>query len=161
MQSLPSKFLITLIATFGFSGKIKPAPGTWGSLAGLIACAFIASWGGEFAIWLFAICSFFIGIYAADQYGKITGIIDNGEIVIDEVAAIALMVALLPLSIATLIAIFISFRFFDILKPYPIRYFDKNLKNGFGVMFDDILAAIYGLITIIIGEWLYGNFFSL
>lgn len=80
---------------------------------------------------------------------------DDGRIVWDEIVAIFLMFAFLPeYNWFTYILTFISFRIFDILKPYPIRYFDEKLESGLGIMVDDILAAIFALISLYIIYWI-------
>jgi phosphatidylglycerophosphatase A len=78
--------------------------------------------------------------------GRDLGVADHGGIVWDEVVAIWLVLALVPATPMSQLAAFLIFRFFDILKPPPIRHFDTRWKNGFGVMFDDLLAALYTLL---------------
>ncbi|MEK6734308.1 MAG: phosphatidylglycerophosphatase A [Pseudomonadota bacterium] len=113
---------------------------------------------------------FFLGSWAADQYSNDIGKNDPKEIVIDEVVgqllAICLTLALLPyigieaimkfksygideyyLGLLNLVSAFILFRLFDITKPWPIDYIDKNVKNGIGVMLDDVVAAIFAVIV--------------
>ncbi len=151
--------ILNFIATFGFSGKIKPAPGSWGTLAGIGVSLPIYAFLGPLILLLFAIFLFIIGIYASQHYGIISDMVDNGEIVIDEAAAIAFILACLPLTPAYILTAFVCFRFFDILKPWPIAFFDQHIKNGFGVMFDDMLAAFYSLIVIKLGFYGYDIFF--
>ncbi len=147
-----------LIATFFYSGLIRPAPGTWGSLAGVIVSLLLLMFISPIMLIHVAVILFIIGLPATKYYGEITGIIDNGKIVIDEAVAIMLifgcrnMFPELSLPIFACLA-FILFRIFDITKPPPIGYADKKLKNAFGVMFDDILAAIYSIIALKIIVW--------
>jgi len=132
---------------FGFgSGLIRPAPGTWGTLAG---------WGAfillleplSLPLRMLAVgVAFALGIWACDQTGRDLGVADHGGMVWDEVAAIWLVLSLVPAGWMTQGAAFLLFRLFDIVKPPPIRQFDARLKNGFGVMFDDLLAALYVLL---------------
>ena len=79
------------------------------------------------------------------------GVHDHGSIVWDEFVGVFIVLAAIPtLSLPWIVIAFVLFRFFDILKPYPIRYFDQKLESGFGIMVDDVLAAIYAVIVIVI-----------
>ena len=78
------------------------------------------------------------------------GVHDHGSIVWDEIVAVFLVLLAVPhLSLFWCTIAFVTFRLFDILKPYPIRYFDEKLTNGFGIMVDDILAAGYSILVIL------------
>ena len=77
------------------------------------------------------------------------GVHDHGSIVWDEFVGVFIVLAAIPsLSWQWILAAFALFRFFDILKPFPIRYFDEKLESGFGIMVDDVLAAIYAVIVV-------------
>jgi phosphatidylglycerophosphatase A len=135
------------IVALGFgSGLIRPARGTWGTLFGWITYALIAQ--ALQGPWLLAAlaAAFVLGIYVCGKAGRDLGVADHGSLVWDEVVAIWLVLALVPAAAVSQLAAFLLFRFFDILKPPPIRYFDTRWKNGFGVMFDDLLAALYTLL---------------
>ena len=101
---------------------------------------------------------FVVGIYFCDVAGKDLGVADHGSIVWDEIAAMMLVLALTPFSAIYWLAAFLLFRLFDIWKPFPIRQFDAKLKNGFGVMFDDLLAAIYAILSLKILLWTISHF---
>lgn len=136
---------------FGFgSGLLKPAPGTWGTLTGLIIAIILWSLTQSvFFFMLLTLISFIVGCYICTQASKDLNVHDDGRIVWDEIVAIFLMFCYLPeYNSLSYLLTFISFRIFDILKPYPIHYFDEKLESGLGIMFDDILAAIYALISI-------------
>jgi phosphatidylglycerophosphatase A len=109
---------------------------------------------GAFAI---AIVAFLLlGIWAAEVAGRNLGIPDHGAIVWDEVVAFLAVLFVVgdgPLKIAVA---FVVFRFFDIVKPPPIRDLDRRLKNGFGVMVDDLVAAFYTLVVLAVGQRLIG-----
>jgi phosphatidylglycerophosphatase A len=90
---------------------------------------------------------FLLGIWACAAAGRALGSDDHGGIVIDEVVAFLLVLWWVPATATAWIAAFALFRLFDIWKPQPIRWFDRNLKGGFGVMFDDLLAAAATLIV--------------
>ena len=138
------------------SGLLKPAPGTWGTLAGLMLSILLwnITQSNLFFIFL-AVISFIFGCYLCQKTSNDLGVHDDGRIVWDEIVAIFLMFAFLPeYNWFTYILTFISFRIFDILKPYPIRYFDKKLESGLGIMVDDILAAIFALISLHLIYWI-------
>ncbi|MGR6981689.1 phosphatidylglycerophosphatase A family protein [Testudinibacter sp. P27/CKL/0425] len=138
------------------SGLISPAPGTWGSLAGwLLGIAWLSVFS-PLSLLLVAILGFAIGIYLCEKTSHDMGVHDHGAIVWDEIVAIWLVLALLPSSgWLWYLGAFLAFRLFDITKPYPISYFDRRLTNGFGIMVDDILAAIYSVLLL----WLISLFY--
>jgi len=135
------------IIAFGFgSGLIRPAPGTWGTLFGWITYELAANRLSSYWLLGLTAAGFVLGIYACGKAGRDLGVADHGGIVWDEVVAIWLVLSLVPATALSQLAAFLVFRFFDILKPPPIRHFDTRWKNGFGVMFDDLLAALYTLL---------------
>jgi phosphatidylglycerophosphatase A len=134
--------------SFGFgSGLIRPAPGTWGTLFAWLVFVVLDPWLGD-AGWATVIASTFVlGAAAASRTGRALGRPDHGAIVIDEIVAFWLVLWLLPGGVMTQAVAFLGFRFFDILKPPPIRAVDRRFKNGVGVMLDDLLAALYTLLA--------------
>lgn len=128
------------------SGLPWVMPGTFGTLFGWMA--FVACMPHfTDAYWAFAICTgFLVGIWACGVTGRNLGVSDHGSIVWDEIVAIWLVLWLVPQTVADQVAAFVIFRAIDIIKPQPIRYFDAKWKNGFGVMFDDLLAAFFTLL---------------
>lgn len=143
-----------LIATWFGSGYIKPAPGTWGTLAALPFAAFIHLYLGPVALAVSAIVAYFLGVWAAGQFSMRTDSHDASEIVIDEVAGVWATLALAPMTAENLIIGFILFRFFDILKPWPISYIDKNIHGGVGIMLDDMVAGAFaGLCLLVLNMW--------
>ena len=137
-------------ATWFGCGFISPAPGTWGSLGALPFGILLYALGGPILL-LFAICAILpLGLWAAHEYGKAIKEHDSPQIVIDEV--IGMWIALIPVAGAPvfyIILAFLLFRFFDILKPWPISFFDKNVKNAFGVILDDVLAGLFALLVLL------------
>ena len=131
------------LIAFGFGAGLMPkAPGTWGTLVA-IPFYLVAHWlGGAPAAMVVALVLFGVGIWAAAITGQALGIADHGGVVIDEIAAFVLVLVFTPPGLLWMFAAFVLFRIFDIVKPWPIRYFDRTLKGGFGVMFDDFLAAV-------------------
>ena len=131
----------------GFGSGLAPkAPGTFGTLVGLPLFWLISSLNLPLQISII-LGLFFVGVYVCDVTGKAIGVADHGGIVWDEIVAIMLVLAFLPPHWLSYLNGFALFRLFDIWKPYPIRQFDAQLKNGFGVMFDDLLAAIYAILA--------------
>jgi phosphatidylglycerophosphatase A len=136
------------IVAFGFgSGLIKPAPGTWGTLFGWLTFVLLAPWLPGYWMLAAIAAAYVLGIYVCGKAGRDLGVADHGGIVWDEVVAIWLVLAMVPDTPASHVVGFLVFRFFDILKPQPIRHFDAKWKNGFGVMFDDLLAALFTLLV--------------
>ena len=141
----PAHFL-----ALGFGAGLAPkAPGTWGTLVALPFFFTANFFGGQWAVLVAAAFFFVVGIWAADITGRALGVPDHGGIVVDEIAAFLLVLAFAPFSIMGVAVAFLLFRVFDIIKPWPINVADRRIKGGFGVMFDDLLAAIYT----IIGLW--------
>jgi phosphatidylglycerophosphatase A len=142
--SHPAYFL-----AFGLGLGLSPkAPGTVGTLLGYPLYYLLAAFlplPGTLAVLAFA---FLAGCKICDMAGRAVGVPDHGGIVWDEIVAMALVLCFAPPGTAWALAAFIAFRVFDIFKPWPIRYFDERWKNGFGVMFDDLLAAGYALLAI-------------
>ena len=145
------KFLLQNPAHFfalGFgSGLAKKAPGTFGTIVGLPFYFLIAPFSLALKLSIISVL-FLIGIYFCDVTGKALGVSDHGGIVWDEIVAMMLVLAFTPNQWQWWLVAFLLFRLFDIWKPFPIRQFDAKLKNGFGVMFDDLLAAIYAIISL-------------
>ena len=139
------------LIAFGFGAGLMPkAPGTWGTLVA-IPFYFLALYlGGTLAVLACALVLFGVGIWASAVAGKSLGVADHGGIVIDEIAAFVLVLAFTPTGLAWLVTAFVLFRLFDIFKPWPISYFDRTLKGGFGVMFDDFLAAVGAIATLLL-----------
>jgi len=139
------------VATLGGIGLIRFAPGTFGS----IFAWFLFIYYSHILNMIFmTIGAFFIAIFVCEQVSKDLEQKDDKSIVIDEL--VGMWIALLPAVYfadtqyeRTIIAILalVLFRAFDILKPFPISYFDQRFKNGFGIVIDDVIA---GIITILI-----------
>jgi len=131
----------------------KKAPGTFGTLVGLPLFWLIANLGFYSQLAIIS-ALFFIGIYFCEKTGKALGIADHGGIVWDEIVAIMLVLTVTPYQWQWWLAAFLLFRLFDIWKPAPIRQCDAKIKGGLGVMLDDLLAAIYAIISLKALEWL-------
>lgn len=142
------------LLALGFgSGLAWILPGTFGTLMGWLLYLWIDPLlNGNQWVWLIA-GAFIVGAVCCHITGKALGVIDHGGIVWDEIVAIwlVLFVASSQFSspLGQLVCV-VVFRFFDMVKPPPIRWFDRHWKNGFGVMFDDIVAAFITLLALAI-----------
>jgi phosphatidylglycerophosphatase A len=142
---------IHFIATLGGIGKMPFAPGTWGSFFACILFIFISHYVSNIEILICSVAIFSIWICERASVNLVEK--DHKSIVIDELAGmwIALYPAILYQTqderVALVIIAFLLFRFFDILKPFPISYIDKNVKGGLGIVLDDVIAGIFAAIT--------------
>ncbi|CCG42254.1 phosphatidylglycerophosphatase A family protein [Magnetospirillum molischianum] len=141
---------VTVIATWFGVGLLPKAPGTWGSLVALPLGWGLAQAGGGRLLLVAATICFVVGWWAAREYVWRTGVKDPSEVVIDEVAGQWLVLAATPLDPVSYGVAFLLFRLFDIWKPGPIRQADRSIGGGLGVMLDDILAAFFALIGMVI-----------
>ncbi|QWU79645.1 phosphatidylglycerophosphatase A [Campylobacter novaezeelandiae] len=140
-----------LYLTFFYSGCVKKASGTSGTLAALIPAFFILKYLGMQTLFLLSILIFIASIRIIDDYEKQSGIHDDKHIVIDEVAGVFLALAIFGNTVFAFLLSFVLFRVFDILKPSIIGVVDKKFKGGLGVMLDDMLAGLFaGLLSAVI-----------
>jgi len=111
----------------------------------------ISAWLGPTALVAAAVVLFAPGWWAAARYSHAAALDDPGPVVVDEVVAqwLVLSVAAADEPIAIVLA-FLSFRFFDILKPWPVRQIERRFEGGFGIMIDDVIAAIYAIFVVIL-----------
>jgi phosphatidylglycerophosphatase A len=134
---------------FGFGSGLSPvAPGTAGTILALLIYWLVRSSYSDTEFLALIILSFIAGVWACGRTGRDLGIADYGGMVWDEIVAFWLVLLLVPDDVLWQLAGFVLFRFFDIVKPQPIRYFDARIKGGFGVMFDDIVAAFFALLLL-------------
>lgn len=139
----------TFVATFCGIGRLKPGPGTWGSV-GAVGLWALISWqipaeARTSATIAAAVAATVIGIPAATRIVRATGIKDPQFVVIDEVAGQLVALIAVPWGWKTFLAGLILFRVFDILKPPPVRQLER-LPEGFGIVVDDLGAGLYALI---------------
>jgi phosphatidylglycerophosphatase A len=149
LLSHPAHFI-----ALGFGAGLSPwAPGTAGTLLAWILYPLIRTPLSEF-VFLALLASLFIaGVLAAERTGRTLGVPDHGGIVWDEMVATWLVLMFTPPTLAWQAAAVALFRFFDIVKPPPVRWADRTLKGGFGVMVDDLVAAGYTLLALaVIGK---------
>lgn len=136
---------------FAFGGGVglsPAAPGTLGTLVALPLFWLISKYLEPIQFLLLIDIMFIVGIWICSLTGKVLGKHDHGGIVWDEIVAFLLVLFFTPDNLVWQAFAFLLFRLFDIFKPQPIRYYDKKLRNGFGVMFDDMLAAFYTLLCL-------------
>lgn len=133
-------FLIQFATLFGV-GKIKKAPGTWGTLVTLPWALGLNLLGPLFAMTITALLTPIV-ILSAELYEKKYGGHDSKEIVVDEFLGFIITMTWLPITVQSYVFGFLLFRLLDILKPFPIGYIDKKVRGGLGVVADDIAAGI-------------------
>lgn len=133
---------------YGFgTGLIPFAPGTFGSLVGVVLFWFMASMAaGVYAA--IVVLMFVVGIFICGQTARDVGAIDPGFIVYDEIVGFLVAMYLLPADWRWIGAGFVIYRIFDIWKPFPIHYVEEHLGLGSGIMTDDVIAGIYTLIIL-------------
>lgn len=139
--------LFMFIASGAYTGYLPKAPGTWGSLLGLIL------WLGmrrlEALPYIGAVAALFIiGTFCAGAAEKILDKGDPGLVVIDEIVGQLIALAAAPNHPAAVLSAFVLFRFFDILKPFPIGWLDKHIHGGMGIMLDDVFAGLYAFLVL-------------
>ena len=133
----------------GFGSGLSPwAPGTAGTLAAWALYPLIKPGFTDLQFGLFALLCFAFGVLAAHRTGKALGVVDHKSIVWDEIVPFWVVLLFTPPTFIWQAAAFFLFRIFDIVKPQPARWVDTHVKNGFGVMFDDAIAAAYAILVI-------------
>ena len=146
--ALPLSHPACMLATWFGVGLIRPAPGTWGSLAALPFAWAIVAVGGPYALLAATVVVFAVGCWAGGVYEKAGGGTDPGVVVIDEVAGQWLVLIAAPLDHMYYLAGFVLFRLCDITKPWPASWADRRVHGGLGIMLDDVLAALYAFAAI-------------
>ena len=136
------------------AGRAPVAPGTFGTLL-----AWPVGWvlaGAPAGVALATVAALFVlGVWACGVTGRDLGVHDHGSMVWDEFVAFLLVLAIVPRELLWQAAAFGLFRAFDIFKPAPIRWFERRYIGGFGVMFDDLLAAGYTLLALALVKRLF------
>jgi phosphatidylglycerophosphatase A len=140
-----------IIATVGFAGYFPFAPGTVGTAVCALFIFLLRP--SDISLFILIIPLLIVGVLASHSMEKVLGK-DSGHIVIDEFCGYLLSVAFLPRSTGYLVAAFFLFRFFDILKPPPVRNAENYFTGGLGIMLDDVLAGIYTNICLQVWNYL-------
>ena len=136
-----SRWIFWIATGFG-SGKTPVAPGTAGSLVGLVIILLLLPFSPLIYFSVF-ILVFATGWYCAGRMEQVSGHKDNSTIVIDEIVGMLIAGFLIPPGIGFLLVAFVLFRFFDILKPFPARWIQEHMTGANGIMLDDAVAGIY------------------
>jgi phosphatidylglycerophosphatase A len=133
------------LLAFGFGAGLSPfAPGTMGTLVA-IPFVFGLKTLDPAAYWLVLMALFLLGVGVCSVVSRRLGVHDHGGIVWDEMVGYWISVAFVPLQWGWLLAAFLLFRLFDIFKPWPIRQLDQKVSGGFGIMLDDVVAALFAV----------------
>jgi phosphatidylglycerophosphatase A len=153
---LPLWHPAAVIATGGGIGLLPLMPGTWGSLAALPCAWAICALAGRVGLAAAALLVFLLGSWASAAVARASGHQDPQFIVVDEVAAQWLVLVAAPLDWRAYLAAFLLFRVFDITKPWPARAIERRVAGGPGIMLDDVAAALYAILLLLIGEGVFG-----
>jgi len=130
-----------VLATWFGIGLLRPAPGTWGSLAGVILWFFVPN--AHTWVWLILPLFILLSWYVCVQANKESDSGDHSSIVIDEVAGMLVTLAFVPHSLFAYFLAFLLFRVISIWRAWGISWVDKNIKGGWGILFDDLLAGLF------------------
>lgn len=133
---------VILIATGFGAGLLRPGPGTWGTLVGLPLAWLLAQLPLAMASMLLLTLAV-LGIGICGAAGRRLGVSDHGGIVYDEIIGLCVTLLLFPFDWVTVLIGFLAFRLFDIFKPWPASWADRELHGGLGVMVDDLIAGLY------------------
>ena len=132
-----------ILATGLGIGYAPVAPGTWGSLLGLFLVWFLEPLRSQPLQYVAVTVSIVVsGVFICGRAAEVLGERDPGAVVFDEIAAMPVVFLVVPFSLLSGAVGFAAFRFFDILKPWPVRWFER-LPSGWGIMADDVAAAVY------------------
>jgi phosphatidylglycerophosphatase A len=138
--------LVILLASGAYVGYIPVASGTFGSLLALPLLVALA--GAPLPTVALIAALTVLAVIVSDRAGRIYGQTDSSRIVIDEVCGMLIAGACMPATLWNLSLAFLAFRLFDIVKPFPASHFDRHVKNGFGVVADDLVAGIYANLVV-------------
>jgi len=126
------------------------APGTAGTLFAWASFLLLRPWMEDAVLLGFLAICFAAGVFAVHKTGADLGVIDHGSIVWDEIVPFWLVLFFCPAGFLWQATAFVLFRLFDIFKPQPAKYFDQKVNNGFGVMADDLVAAAYSILVLVV-----------
>lgn len=148
------------LAFGGGTGLAPRAPGTVGTVPGvllgwlLMTLAAPLGDSGVIALLLASTAVLFVvGVYLCGEASRRLGVHDHGGIVFDEIVGVLLVFVLLPETWWQVVLIFVWFRVFDVLKPWPIGWLDRRVHGGLGIMLDDLLAGVYALVAVWLSQW--------
>ena len=137
------------IIALGFGTGLAPvAPGTFGTALAFPIFVLLDRWLDAPELFAVIAAFFALGVWACGRTGRDLGVADHSAMNWDEVVAMLLILLMVPAGWEWWLFAFLAFRFFDVVKPPPIRTIDRTIKSGLGVMFDDIVAAFYTLLLV-------------
>ncbi len=139
------KQTVEFIATAGYVGRIPWAPGTFGTVVGVLL-AYLLSYASTLTYSIVLLLGIGLAVWVSGLYEKVTGRHDPKEVVIDEVVGYLVCVFMVPPTWPDLLIGFAVFRFLDILKPWPISWVDRKVPGGIGTVADDLVAGLIGLV---------------
>ena len=141
------------LVALGFGAGLVPvAPGPAGTRGARPGYWLVAGWLDPLEYLAVLAALFVLGVWACERTGRALGAADHPALVWDEVVAFLAVLFFTPATLAWQAGAFLLFRFFDIAKPPPIRHVDRTIKNGFGCMLDDALAAFYTVLVIALAK---------
>ena len=144
----PNWFNPIHLLAFGFgSGAAPKAPGTWGTLAAVLIYWPLSQLSPEHYLLMLLVTSV-MGIYICGQTARDLGVHDHGSIVWDEFVGFWITMFAAPVGWVWVVVGFVLFRFFDIIKPWPISWIDKKITGGFGIMLDDVTAGVMAAVVL-------------
>lgn len=133
---------------FGFGSGLSPfAPGTAGTIVAIPLWLLLVQW----PFWAYVAATLLVtlaGFWICGESAKRLGVHDHGGIVWDEIAGFLITMIAVPLGWEWVLAGFLLFRFFDIVKPWPARWFDTRVENGVGIVMDDVVAGVYACLLL-------------
>lgn len=144
----PNWFNPIHLLALGFgSGAAPKAPGTWGTLAAVLIYWPLSQLSPEHYLLMLLVTSV-MGIYICGQTARDLGVHDHGSIVWDEFVGFWITMFAAPVGWVWVVVGFVLFRFFDIIKPWPISWIDKKITGGFGIMLDDVIAGVMAAVVL-------------
>ncbi len=143
---------VNFLALGAGSGLAPVAPGTFGTVAAIPLLFLMPNDPIKFAVVIVAL--FILGVWLCDQCAKSLGVHDHPAIVWDEWVGFFITMIAVERSFLFVLLGFALFRFFDVLKPWPIRLADKNMHGGLGIMVDDVLAGVFAGVSLQVIIWL-------
>ena len=144
----PNWFNPIHLLAFGFGSGVAPkAPGTWGTLAAVLIYWPLSQLSPEHYLLMLLVTSV-MGIYICGQTARDLGVHDHGSIVWDEFVGFWITMFAAPVGWVWVVVGFVLFRFFDIIKPWPISWIDKKITGGFGIMLDDVIAGVMAAVVL-------------
>lgn len=146
------------LLAFGFgSGLFRPGSGTWGTVLAALLWWPLQQTVPHGLLGFLLLVGFVLGVWVCGRTAQALGVDDHVGMVWDEIIAFWLLMWAIPFSWVSFLVAFVLFRFFDVYKPFPISWFDRNFKGGFGVMIDDIMAAFYAWLVMMTWFFFVGS----